>query len=114
MQQRLKSRVPTVQLSAGEVLVQEGTFLYAGEVECRLRVIQSSVLYGTGDEEDPPGVSQDQDIQCFYVEYGSTTEPNRFVARSQAFTSLQDALHGASSQLGPGSSLRWSTGASEA
>ena len=101
-------------LNQGEVVVKEGTFLYAAEVECRLRVIQSSVLYGTGDAEDEPDVSQDQDIECFYVEYGSSTDPTIFVARSQAFRSLQEALHGASSQLGPGSSVRWRGGASDA
>jgi hypothetical protein len=103
-----------MQLNAGEVVVQEGTFLYAAEVECRLRVIQSSVLYGTGDAEDEPEVSHDQEIECFYIEYGSATDPNTFVARSQPFHSLQEALHGATSQLGPGSSVRWSGGASEA
>jgi hypothetical protein len=103
-----------MQLNAGEVVVEEGTFLYAAEIECRLRVIKSSVVYGTGDAEDEPKVSQDQEIQCFYVEYGSTTEPNTFVARSQAFLSLQEALHGATNQLGPGSSVRWSRRASEA
>ena len=103
-----------MQLNAGEVVVREGTFLYAAEVECRLRVVQSSVLYGTGDPEDAPEVSQDQDVECFYIEYGSTTDPNRFVARSQAFHSLQEALHGASGLLGPGSSVRWSGGSSDA
>jgi hypothetical protein len=101
-------------LNQGEVVVKEGSFLYAAEVECRLRVIQSSVLYGTGDAEDESEVSQDQDIECFYVEYGSTTNPTMFVARSRAFRSIQDALHGASSQLGPGSSVRWRDGASDA
>ena len=103
-----------MQLNPGEVVVQEGTFLYAAEVECRLRVIHSPVLYGTGDVEDEPEVSQDQDIECFYVEYGATTDASTFVARSQAFHSLQEALHGASNQLGPGSSVRWTGGASEA
>lgn len=96
-----------MQLNAGEVVVQEGTFLYAAEVECRLRVIRSSVLYGSGDEEDEPDLSQDQHVQCFYIEYGSATDPNAFVARSQAFPSLQEALQGAANQLGPGSSVRW-------
>jgi len=103
-----------MQLYAGEVVVQEGTLLYAAEVECRLRVIRSLVLYGSGDVEDEPEVSEDQHVECFYIDYGSTTDANTFVARSHAFHSLQEALHGASSQLGPGSSVRWSGGASEA
>ena len=102
-----------MQLNPGEVSVQEGTFMYAAEVKCRLRVIQSSVLYGTGDAEDEPKVSRDQDVQCFYVDYGSPTDPTMFVARSQAFRSLQEALHAASNQLGPGSSVRWRVSASD-
>jgi hypothetical protein len=101
-------------LNHGEVVVKEGTFLYTAEVECRLRVIRSSVLYGTGDPEDEPEVFQDQDTECFYVEFGSPTDPTMFVARSQACRSLQEALHVASNQLGPGSSVRWLGGASDA
>ncbi len=103
-----------MQLNTGEVVVQEGIFLYAAQVDCRVRVIQSSVLYSTGDEEDEPEVSQDQAIECFYIEYGSTTDPDTFVARSQAFPSLQAAMQGASSQLGQRSSVRWSGNSSEA
>jgi hypothetical protein len=103
-----------MQLNPGEVVVLEGTFLYAAEVECRLRVIQTSVSYGTGDEEDDPEVSQDKDIACFYIDYGSTIDSNTFVARSQAYQSLREAVHGAPCQLGPGGCVRWSGGASEA
>jgi hypothetical protein len=96
-----------------ESVLDEGTFLDSEGVVCRIRVIRSSVLYGSGDHEDEPEVSQDQDGECFYVEYGSTAEPATFVARSQAFPSLQAALQGAATQLGPARAIRW-RGASEA
>ena len=101
-------------LYAKEHVVREGTFLYAAEVQCRIRIVQSPVLYGTGDVEDEPDASEDQETECFYIEYGSTTDPNMFVARSQPYLSLQAALHGAIQQLGSHAYVRWSNGASEA
>ena len=88
-------------------VVNTGTFLYATSVECDIRVIRSSVRYGSGDQDDPPEVANDIEVESYYVEYGSTTQRGVFSAGSTAFSSLQEAILGAAEQLGPHRTVHW-------
>lgn len=84
-----------------------GTFLYAGSVECDIRIIRSSTRFGSGDHEDPPDLRGDVEIETFSIEYGSTTDRCVFTAGGAAYSSLAEAIAAAEASLGPSAGLRW-------
>ena len=90
-----------------EVVVKEGTYLYDGSIKCDIRIVRSPVRYGSGDNEDFPEIENDVKIDTYYVQFGSTTERNRFNAASGAYSSLAEAVAGAEAVPGIGSSVRW-------
>lgn len=92
---------------SGERVVKEGTYLYDGCVECDIRIVHSPIRYGTGDDEDPPEIREDVDIDTYYVWYGSTTERGRFHAGSRGFPSVAEAMAGVKSAPGIGRTVRW-------
>ena len=94
-----------------EATVKRGTFLYAAEIECDIRIIRSQVRYGTGDDEDQPEIANDIEVESYYVHYGSTTQRGVFSAGSIAFPSLELAMLGAAEQLGPKRTIQWCEGA---
>jgi hypothetical protein len=49
--------------------VMRGTWLYAGRVPCEVRIVRHRTLYGSGDHEDEPSISEDREVECFYVLY---------------------------------------------
>ena len=98
-----------------EQAVKTGTFLYAGTIECDVRIVRSQVRYGTGDQSDSPKIAEDVDAETYYVQYGSTVQRGVFTSGSVACETLQDAMLAAESQLGPKANVRWHEGtASEA
>lgn len=88
-------------LLPGQVIVKEGVYLYDGEVECDIRIVRSSVRFGTGDWEDEPHVANDIERAAFYVQYGSTSGRGVFTSGSDGYESLQDAMaHVATTAIG--------------
>lgn len=94
-------------LKPGEEIARIGWFTYAGQITCDLRIIRSPVRYGSGDHEDPPHLADDQPVETYYVEYGSTTARGAFNAGSCAFDSLAGAIAAAEAVPGIGDSVRW-------
>jgi len=94
-------------LKAGETIAKTGCFTYAGKITCDLRIIRSAIRYGSGDHDDPPELADDQAVETFYVEYGSTTERGTFNARSSPHDSLDEAIDAAEAAPGIGDSVRW-------
>lgn len=94
-------------LAPGEKVVAVGTYRYAGEVECDLRVVRSPVAYGTGDYEDEPEGGNDRVEDAFYVKYGSTTERGVFKSGARPFSTLEQARIAAESAPGIGHTVRW-------
>ena len=88
-------------------VVKRGTFLYAGTVECDIRIVFSLVRFGSGDDEDPVEVREDIAVPEFYVEYGSTTERNIFNAGGGGYPTLAAAQAAAEGALGGSTSVRW-------
>ena len=88
-------------------MVQAGTFLYDGQVVCDLRIVLGPVRRGTGDYEDPPEVSDDADLDTFYVQYGSTTSRGAFNAVGGGFATLAAAVAQVESMPGVGNTVRW-------
>jgi hypothetical protein len=94
-------------LPTSENVVARGTFLYDDIVECDICIVYSPTRYGSGDNEDPPEVENDIEVDTYYLWFGSTTERNRFNAGGGGFSSLQDAKKNAEEWPGFGSSVRW-------
>lgn len=100
-------RFQTSDMRPNETIVKEGSFLYAGEVECDIRIVHSPIRYGTGDDEDPPEIANDMKADAYYVWYGSTTERGQFKSGSRSYASLADAMNGTAKVPGIGDTLRW-------
>jgi hypothetical protein len=91
----------------GDRIVKTGTCLYDGQVECDLKIVYSPIRYGTGDYEDPPEIENDQEVDTYYLWYGSTIERNQFSAGGGGFSSLPEAMAAAERAPGIGSTVRW-------
>ena len=63
---------------SNEDVVLRGAFLYAGTVECDIKVVRSPVRFGSGDHEDSTEEREDSKHETFYVWYGSATERGVF------------------------------------
>jgi len=94
-------------LYPGETVVQTGTFLYDGAVECDIRIVHSPIRYGSGDYEDPPDIQDDVECDVFYVHFGSPTQRGIFNAGSSSFSSLPEAVAAVDAMPGVGSTIRW-------
>jgi len=94
-------------LQAGEEIVKAGTFLYDGEVLCDVVIVRDPILYGSGDEEDPPEVAEDRERETFYIRYGSNTTRGQFNAGRPARFTLAEAMKAAEEAPGIGSTIRW-------
>lgn len=94
-------------LTPNEVVVKEGVFFYDGSVECDVRIVCTSIRYGSGDYEDEPEIANDLERKTFTVQYGSTTERGIFNAEGGAYSSLKEAIDSAESAPGIGSTIRW-------
>lgn len=90
-----------------ETVVKEGIFLYDREIECDVRIVHSPIRYGSGDHEDPPDVANDLTQDCYYVQYGSTSERGVFNASGSGYPSLPQAIAAAEKAPGIGATLRW-------
>jgi hypothetical protein len=93
-----------------EQVVMQGSFRYAEGVECEIRIVRTNTRFGSGDYQDPPEISEDKEIDSYYVQYGSTTERGVFNAGSEAFSTLEEAAAGAVQQLGAQRAIRWQEG----
>ena len=82
-------------LEAGKEIVKSGCFTYAGQITCDVRIIRSTVQYGSGDHEDSP-----------HLEYGSTTARGEYNAGGGPYDSLAEAIAAAEAAPGIGDSMR--------
>ncbi|MGB7207674.1 MAG: hypothetical protein WBD27_03345 [Pyrinomonadaceae bacterium] len=91
----------------GKAVVMEGTYLYDGAVECDLRIVYSPVRFGSGDYEDSEEWCEDQNLDSYYVEFGSTSERGRFNAGGGCYSTLLEAVAAAERSPGIGSTIKW-------
>ena len=98
-------------LRKGERVVAVGTFLYAGSVECALRIVESPICYGSGDYEDEPEVANDTPVRTYYVQFNSSEDPNHFNSALSGYPSLAEARASAEQAAGIGPTVRWRSGA---
>ena len=75
-----------------EILMQ-GVFYYANEVPTDIRIFKHNMKFGTGDYFDEKEIQHDLKGEFYYIEYGSTSERGKFVALSNHFLTLEDAIN---------------------
>jgi hypothetical protein len=97
-------------LRPGEIIVKEGTYLWAGTIECDICIVYSPIRYGSGDREDPRNVSDDVEYDTYYIWYGSTTERGAFNVAGGANQTMEDAMAMAEAAPGIGSTVQWKDG----
>ena len=85
----------------------KGTFLYDGTVECDVRIVFSPICYGSGDYEDPEELREDQQVDNYYIQYGSTTNRDTFGGRVGCYTSLEEAMAEAVEASAIGPTIKW-------
>lgn len=94
-------------LQPSQEIVKTGTFLYDGLVTCDVMIVRGPICYGSGDDEDPPDVANDQQRETFYIWYGSTTLRGHYNAGGEARFTLQEAMEAVEAAPGIGNSVRW-------
>jgi hypothetical protein len=73
-------------------VVKQGTWLYANEIVCDLRILKHGWNYGSGDYEDEEDVREDQEGEFFYIEYDSPTNSTDYKTRVGGYESLEEAM----------------------
>lgn len=81
--------------------VKRGHWLYDGSIPCEVRVVRHHFLFGTGDVDDGPDLSQDRGVECFYVLYQTPVGSPRWVGGGSAL-SLDEAVAIAEAKLSGG------------
>ena len=76
----------------GWEIVKEGTWLYAGEITCRILLLKHGWMYGSGDYEDPEELREDHEGEFYYVQYCSPPIPNESKSTCGGFTELEKAI----------------------
>lgn len=90
-------------------IVQEGAWLYDGQVPTGVRVVHCNVRYGTGDWQDPPEIRNDVSGAGFDVQWASPTSPSTYSAHASAvFPTLADAIAYAEGTAWVAGTLKWS------
>ena len=74
-----------------DTTVKTGTYLYAGEIMCDVRIVHSLIRCGSGDPVEPP--EQDEQRDSYYLEYGGTARRGVFVGGGGCFDTLEAAMH---------------------
>jgi hypothetical protein len=70
----------------------EGTWIYDESILCNVRIIKSNIFYGSGDYEDPPEIRDDEEIECFYIEFESMTQKGNFCSSRGGYLTLSEAI----------------------
>jgi hypothetical protein len=73
-------------------VVKQGTWLYAGEVVCDVRIVKHDWRYGTGDYEDPPDVREDLQGEFYDLEFGSPVKRGEYLSGGGSHLSLAEAV----------------------
>lgn len=74
-------------------IMKQGILLYDNTSEYSVIIVESDILYGTGDYEDPPEIAEDRECRCYYVWSDSPGSRNEFRSGwGTAFLSVNEAM----------------------
>lgn len=89
------------------IIIKQGTWLYAGEVVCDIRILKHGWFYGSGDYEDEEGVREDRPGEYYYIEYSAAGERGVYRGPHGGYASLEEALWEAA--VSTHQTVRWET-----
>lgn len=84
--------------------VRQGLWFSGGCITCHVRIVRHDVLFGSGDDDDPPELARDRHVECYYVRYDLPSFNQRGPRRWRdggAALSLREAVFLAQRRLGP-------------
>ena len=77
--------------SEGGEVVKQGTWLYAGEIVCELRILRRGWNYGSGDYEDEK-MSEKIKKESFITPNMVSTNSTEYKTRAGGYESLEEAM----------------------
>lgn len=83
----------------GEQIVKRGSWLYDGVVPAAVVITRGNMFFGSGDEEDPPALREDREVQTFRIWFESPPGSDNFPAGGGQYLSIDDAMEGVSKLL---------------
>jgi len=72
-------------------VIKRGICLYDNAVEYEVVIVESNILYGSGDYEDLPDIANDKEVKCYY---GCFDSPGNRGVFSNANQELRNATNG--------------------
>lgn len=79
-------------------VVKHGTWLYAGFVPCKVKIVLAHTLRGSGDCEDPPEVRDERKVEHFRPVYcGADGSP---LSEGGFFFTLKECVEAVEKQVG--------------
>lgn len=73
-------------------IVKRGKCLYDNTAEYEVIIIESDVLHGSGDHEDPPEITNDKEIKCYYCCLDHPNNRDVFNVGRSGFLSIEEAV----------------------
>lgn len=74
-------------------IVKQGILLYDHVLEYSVIIIESDILYGTGDFDDPPEIAEDRECLCYYIWCDSPHGRNEYCSGPfEAYMSVEEAM----------------------
>ncbi len=83
---------------------KRAVLLYGGVREYRAIILESDILHGSGDYEDPPEIADDQSIPCYHIWFQNLIDPGNYCAGGGEYPTLAEAMRKLESLVG---FLRW-------
>jgi hypothetical protein len=59
-------------------IIREGVWLYSGTVPVSVRVLYSTQIWGSGDDEDEVTIRDDQNLPCYFLAYEMAGKPGDY------------------------------------
>lgn len=74
-------------------IMKRGILLYDHILEYSVIIVESDILYGTGDFDDPPEIAEDRECLCYYVWCDSPSRRNEYCSGLfEAYMSVEEAM----------------------
>ena len=73
-------------------VVKRGKCLYYKAVEYNVVIVESDVLYSSGDYEDPPEISDDRVVLCYYGWFDSPGNSSAFCSGTNGTLTIEEAI----------------------
>lgn len=69
-----------------------GSWSYGGTITAKVVIRSSTITFGSGDQDDPEEIREDQEHPCYYVHWYHPSDPSHEVSGSGPFDHLHEAI----------------------